>query len=74
MRFSQTSEDGAMGLLSCMCLADATSGQFYGPGSGAMAMRGKAEPFDLESYYDNADTRGLLWTKSEEAIGGSFDT
>jgi NAD(P)-dependent dehydrogenase (short-subunit alcohol dehydrogenase family) len=73
MRFSQTPEDGAMGLLSCMCLADAASGQFYGPGSGAMSIRGKAEPFDLESYYDNASTRDLLWTKSEEATGGSFD-
>ena len=74
MRFSQTSEDGAMGLLSCMCLADAASGQFYGPGSGAMSIRGKAEPFDLESYYDNTSTRDLLWTKSEEATGGPFDT
>jgi NAD(P)-dependent dehydrogenase (short-subunit alcohol dehydrogenase family) len=73
MRFSQTPEDGAMGLLSCMCLADAASGQFYGPGSGAMSMRGKAEPFDLESYYDNTATRELLWNKSEEATGGSFD-
>ncbi len=27
-----------MGLLSCMCLAGAKSGQFYGPGSGATAI------------------------------------
>ncbi len=73
MRFSQTPEDGAMGLLSCMCLAGAKSGQFYGPGSGAMAMRGKADPFDLEPFYDNDATRNLLWSKSEAAIGGSFD-
>ena len=73
MRLSQTPEDGAMGLLSGMVLPEAQSGQFYGPGSGAMALRGKAEPFALESYYDNHETRQLLWTKSEEAIGASFD-
>ena len=73
MRFSQSPEDGAMGLLSCMCLPDARSGQFYGPGSSATSMRGKAKPFGLESFYDNDQTRELLWSKSEEATGGSFD-
>jgi len=73
MRLGQTSEDGAMGLLSCMCLPDAKSGQFYGPGSGTLAAKGKAVPFDLESFYDNPETRELLWSKSEEAIGESFD-
>ena len=73
MRFSQPAEDGAMGILSCMCLPGATSGQFWGPGSGAAAFRGKAEPFALESFYDNPETRDLLWSKSEEATGGSFN-
>ncbi|NNC81399.1 MAG: SDR family NAD(P)-dependent oxidoreductase [Acidimicrobiales bacterium] len=72
MRFSQSSEDGAMGLISCMCLPEAQSGQFYGPGSSNFAMKGKAEPFALESFYDNPTTRDLLWQKSEEAIGGEF--
>ncbi len=72
-RFSQTAEDGAMGILSCMCLPDAESGQFYGPGSGITAIKGKAEPFPLESFYDNPETRELVWSKSEEAIGKSFD-
>ncbi len=73
MKFSQPAEDGAMGILSCMCLPGARSGQFYGPGSGAAAFRGRAEPFELESYYDNPATRNLLWAKSEEAIGTAFD-
>ncbi|MFT5585510.1 MAG: NAD(P)-dependent dehydrogenase (short-subunit alcohol dehydrogenase family) [Cognaticolwellia sp.] len=73
MRFSQSIEDGAMGITSCICLQDASSGQFYGPGSGATAMSGKAEPFALESYYDNAETRELLWDKSCQAIGRSFE-
>lgn len=73
MRFSQSPEDGAMGILSCICLPGATSGQFYGPGSGATAVKGKAEPFALESFYDNAETRDLLWSKSDEATGGSFE-
>jgi hypothetical protein len=72
-RFSQTAEDGAMGILSGMCLPEATSGQFYGPGSGITAIKGKAEPFALESFYDNPETRELLWSKSEEAIGKSFE-
>lgn len=72
MRFSQSAEDGAMGILSCMCLPNARSGQFYGPGSGSTAMRGKAKPFALESFYDNEQTRDLLWQKSEEAIGNEF--
>ncbi len=72
MRFSQSPEDGAMGILSCMCLPEAQSGQFYGPGSGAIAFRGQAKPFALEDFYDNAETHELLWSKSEEAIGSSF--
>lgn len=72
MRFSQSPEDGAMGILSCMCLPDAESGQFYGPGSGASAFRGKAEPFALEPFYDNDETRELLWRLSEKAVGVEF--
>ena len=73
MRLGQSAEDGAMGILSCVCLPDAQSGQFYGPGSGTMALKGRAEPFALEPFYDNAETRDLLWLKSEAAIGATFD-
>ncbi len=72
MRFSQTPEEGAMGILSAMCLTNAKSGQFYGPGSGASALKGPARPFDLEAFYDNAETRDLLWQKSVHAIGKDF--
>ncbi len=72
-RLGQTAEDGAMGILSCMCLPEALSGQFYGPGSGITAIKGKAEPFPLEPFYDNPETRDLLWSKSEEAIGKTFE-
>lgn len=73
MRLGQTPEDGALGILSGMCLPDAQSGQFYGPGKGLMAPKGKAEPFPLEDFYDNPETRELLWSKSEEAVGVTFD-
>lgn len=69
----QSMEDGAMGILSAICLPDATSGTFYGPGSTLLAMRGRAVPFALEPFYDNEETRALLWAKSEEAIGEAFD-
>lgn len=68
----QSMEDGTMGILACMCLPDAQSGMFYGPGSGVMATKGKALPFALESFYDNSATRDLLWEKSCEAIGKEF--
>ncbi len=72
MRMAQSAEDGTMGLLSCMCRADAKSGQFWGPGSGSMAIKGPAEPFDLESFYDNDQTRTLLWDRSNAATGRDF--
>ncbi len=73
MKMSQSAEDGTMGLLSCMCRADAKSGQFYGPGSGMMAARGPAVAFALEDFYDNDKTRTLLWDLSSKAIGRDFE-
>jgi len=72
MRLSQSTEDGAMGLISGMCHADARSGQFWGPGMSVTAMKGKVGPADLEAFYDNPQTRELLWTKSNEAVGIDF--
>ncbi|MFK7992081.1 MAG: SDR family NAD(P)-dependent oxidoreductase [Sandaracinaceae bacterium] len=72
MRIAQSTEDGAMGILSGMCLPDARSGRFYGPGKGNTAFKGRAVAFDLEPFYDNAETRDLLWDKSVEAIGKDF--
>ncbi len=69
MSMGQSMEDGAMGILSCMCLENVKSGQFYGPGSSSMALKGKAEPFPLESFYNNDAVRDLIWKKSCEAIG-----
>lgn len=72
MRMSQSPEDGAMGILSAMCLEDAQSGQFYGPGAGMMAGKGKAIAFDLEPFYDNPETHHLIWEMSSEAVGTAF--
>ena len=72
MRFSQSIEDGAMGIISCMCLPQAASGEFYGPGSGQASLKGEAKPFALEGYYDNPETRDLLWEKSCEATQCEF--
>jgi NAD(P)-dependent dehydrogenase (short-subunit alcohol dehydrogenase family) len=73
MKMAQSMEDGAMGLLSGMLLPTAQSGEFYGPGKGTFAMKGKAVMFPLESFYDNEQTRELLWQKSCEAIGEDFE-
>jgi NAD(P)-dependent dehydrogenase (short-subunit alcohol dehydrogenase family) len=72
MKMSQSTEDGTMGLLSCMCLPEAQSGQFWGPGAGVMAVKGVAEPFALEPFYDNPEQRDLLWRMSNAATGLEF--
>lgn len=69
---SQSAEDGALGILSCVFLPDAKSGTFYGPGMGMMAMKGEAKAYPLEKQYTNSHTIELLWNKSCEAIGEDF--
>ena len=70
---SQSEEDGTMGILACAALPEAKSGEFYGPGSGMMASKGKVKPFALEPQYDNPEIRSMIWKKSCEAIGKDFD-
>lgn len=72
MRMAQSAEDGALGIIACMCLPDAKSGQFYGPGRGMMALKGPPVPFELEGFYDNDRTRELLWDLSCKAIDREF--
>ncbi len=72
MRLAQSMEDGAIGILGCLCLPGMPSGTFYGPGSSFLAFRGPARPFALESFYDNPATREVLWSKSCEAVGRGF--
>ncbi|MCB1180366.1 MAG: SDR family NAD(P)-dependent oxidoreductase, partial [Leptospiraceae bacterium] len=72
MGMGQSQEDGSMGIISCICLPEAKSGEFWGPGKGSMALKGEAKPFTLENYYNNPETIDLLWNKSNEAIGEPF--
>lgn len=72
MRLAQSMEDGAMGILSCLCLPGVPSGTFYGPGLSVLAFRGPARPFALEPFYDNPTTRELLWSASCRAVGRGF--
>ena len=73
MAGGQSMEDGAIGIISCIANSDVKSGEFYGPGSGKMAMKGPVIKFDLENFYNNQKTKKLLWTKSSEAIADKFD-
>jgi len=68
----QTMEDGAIGIIKCIADTDAMSGEFYGPGSGKMAMKGNVIKFGLEEFYNNKETKDLLWNKSSEAIEEDF--
>ena len=72
MKSGQSMEDGAIGIIKCIADIDAMSGDFYGPGSGKMAMKGEVVKFSLEKLYDNRKTRNLLWKKSCEAIDQDF--
>ena len=72
MKSGQSMEDGAIGIIKCIADIDAMSGDFYGPGSGKMAMKGEVIKFALEKLYDNRNTRNLLWNKSCEAIDQDF--
>ena len=72
MKGGQSMEDGAIGIIKCIADIDAMSGDFYGPGSGKMAMKGEVIKFALEKLYDNRKTRNLLWNKSCEAIDQDF--
>jgi len=72
MKGGQSMEDGAIGIIKCIADIDAMSGDFYGPGSGKMAMKGEVIKFALEKFYDNRNTRNLLWNKSCEAIDQDF--
>ena len=66
---SQSEEDGTLGILSCAVLPSAKSGEFYGPGMGMMASKGRAKAYPLESKYDNAATRTLIWEKVAQPLG-----
>ncbi|MBT4149981.1 MAG: SDR family NAD(P)-dependent oxidoreductase [Candidatus Marinimicrobia bacterium] len=68
----QTMEDGAIGIIKCIGDSEAMSGDFYGPGSGKMDMKGPVVKFGLEEFYDNRKTKDLLWNKSCDAIGEDF--
>jgi len=71
---SQSSEDGACGMLTCMCSPDAKSGEFYGPGAGKLAVSGKAVKLnkDIDKNSANVESRQLLWDACVKAVGVDF--
>ena len=70
MKLGQSEKDGALGLMRCIADPKINSGMIVGPG--LKGMKGKAKAFPLESFYDNPETRSLLWSKSCEAISEDF--
>ncbi len=73
MKMSQSQEDGALGIIVCIADPAVQSGDFIGPGAGKMAVKGPVTIFSLEPFYDNRETKDILWNKSCEAIGDKFD-
>ncbi|MBA58152.1 MAG: hypothetical protein CMQ40_03155 [Gammaproteobacteria bacterium] len=72
IKMGQSKEDGALGIIKSMADPVVRSGEFIGPGMTMAAMKGPALSYPLEGYYDNVETRELLWTKSCEAIEDDF--
>ena len=68
----QSCEDGSLGILRCIAGVDVESGEFVGPGMTMAAMKGPARSYPLEPYYDNPETRELLWSRSCEATDVDF--
>jgi len=72
MKSGQSMEDGAIGIIKCIADSNAMSGDFYGPGKGRMDGKGPVIKFSLEDFYNNQETKDLLWNKSCEAIEEDF--
>ena len=70
--FRQSQEDGAIGILKCIADPGASSGDFFGPGSGKMAGKGPVIKFNIEQSSNTDKNKDLLWSKSCEAIGEDF--
>jgi len=68
MRWAQSAEDGTMPLLTAMVMPGVKGGDFYEP-QGTGAMTGKADKVSLDSLSADKDSRTLLWSASEEAVG-----
>ncbi len=71
MRLGQSEKDGSLGLLRCIADPKINSGVIVGPG--LRGLKGKAKAFPLEKFYDNDNTKSLLWSKSCEAISEEFN-
>jgi NAD(P)-dependent dehydrogenase (short-subunit alcohol dehydrogenase family) len=71
MKLGQSEKDGSLGLLRCIADPKINSGVIVGPG--LRGLKGKAKAFPLEKFYDNDNTKSLLWSKSCEAISEEFN-
>lgn len=71
MLSAQSAEDGSMGLLKAMMGTkdDVEGGLLYGP----KGMKGYPVAIPAESHETDPKSQTMLWEKSEEAIGCSFD-
>ena len=66
MSLSQSAEDGAVPLLTCMARPEAQSGEFYEP-SGLFT--GPAARKALEPVCTDPKARAVLWEESGRAVG-----
>ena len=60
---AQSEEDGAIGLLTCICLPEANSSDFYGP----RGMNGRVDRLTPEELLMDPDAAATLWRASQAA-------
>lgn len=67
---AQSAEDGAVGLITCCCVPDVKSGDFYGPKSisGACVLM----PPGPDEAFADVPSRDMLWQTSLEVTGATY--
>lgn len=73
MAKSQSVEDGAVPLITCITDPTIPSGAFLGPTEGDGWMRGPPKVLVPESILNSRKNMDILWRGSEEALGIKFD-
>ena len=67
MRWSQTPEDGACGIIYGICMPDVKGGDFLGPGAGGFT--GPVQKIPREKKLTPQAQCDMLWEESEKAVG-----
>lgn len=69
----QSINDGALGLIHCTAGQDVVNGDFWGPGSGYNAFRGRPRRIGKEAKSSSAAAKDMLWRTAQQVTGEVFE-